>query len=257
MAAIQGLEGGTMKAKLLAASCLLALTTSHAYAFLVFDPANFGRNAITAMQTTQMVIQQMQAYQTQLQQFQVEAQNIKNFASFNWTDISQTLANLGSAIQTGQSLAYTMQSMDQSFRQIYPGYQSPQNYQQSYQNWSNTTLDTVRGALDSISLQASDFASEEQTIQSLRAVASSPTGQMQALQAGNMLSGEMLNQMEELRQLEMTQINSQNTYMAYQVQRDQANQSVQQDLVNGMDSTYPNYQNQNGFSNMPNFNGGN
>ena len=150
-----------------------------------------------------------------------------------------------------------MQNMDQSFRQIYPGYQSPQNYQQSYQNWSTTTLDTVRGVLDSISLQASDFTSEEQTIQALRAVASSPTGQMQALQAGNMLSGEMLNQMEELRQLEMTQINSQNTYMAYQVQRDQAQQSVQQDLVDGMDSTYPNYQNQNGFSNMPNFNGGN
>ncbi len=246
-----------MKAKLLMVLASLGFFANQASAMIVFDPANFGKNAMTAAQTTQMVIQQMQAYQTQLQQFQIEAQNIKNFTNFNWADISQTLASLGAAIQTGQAMAYNMQNMDSSFRAIYPGYQSPQNYQQSYENWSNTTLDTVRGALDSISLQASDFASEEQTIDALRGLAGNTPGQLQALQAGNMLSGEMVNQMEELRQLEMTQINSQNTYMAYQVQRDQANQSVQQDLVNGMDSAYPNYQNQNGFSNMPNFNGGN
>jgi P-type conjugative transfer protein TrbJ len=227
----------------------------NAEAFLVFDPANFGRNAVTALQTTQMVLQQVQAYQTQLQQYQLQLQNIKNFGSFTWQNMSQTLANLGSAIQTGQSLAYSMSNMDSAFKALYPGYQSPQNYQQSYQNWSTSTLDTVRGALDSISLQASDFASEEQTINALRGLANNPAGQLQAVQMGNMLAGEGVNQLEELRQLEMTQINSQNSYMAYQVQKDQAQQSESNDLINGMNSTYPQYQNQNGFGPMPNFNG--
>jgi hypothetical protein len=62
-----------------------------------------------------------------------------------------------------------------------------------------------------------------------------------------MLSGEMLNQMEELRQLEMTQVNSQNAYMAYGIQKDQADQANTSDLINKMQSTYPSYQNQNGL----------
>ena len=225
----------------------------NAEAMLVFDPINFGQNAVTALQTTQMVLQQVQSYQTQLQQYDLQLKNIKNFGSFTWQDMSQTLANLGSAIQTGQSLAYSMSNMDSAFKAMYPGYQSPQNYQQSYQNWSTSTLDTVRGALDSISLQASDFATEEQTINSLRGLANNPTGQLQAVQMGNMLAGEGVNQLEELRQLEMTQINSQNSYMAYQVQKDQAAQSEDNDLINGMNSTYPQYQNQNGFGPMQPF----
>ncbi len=245
-----------MKIKLLITAVCMGFFAAHASAMIVFDPANFGKNAETALQTTQMALNQVKSYQTQLEQFQIETQNVKNFASFNWVDISQTLANLGAAIQTGQSMAYTMQNMDQSFKQVYPGYQSPQNYQQAYANWSNTALDTVRGALDSISLQASDFASEEQTIDALRGIAGSPAGQMEALQSGNMLAGEMLNQIAELRQLEMTQVNSQNTFMAYQVQKDQADNHIQQDLVDRMSSQYPSYQNQNGFSKMPNFNGG-
>jgi len=105
-------------------------------------------------------------------------------------------------------------------------------------------------------MQAADFADEEQTIRTLRGLAGNPLGQMQAVQVGNMLSGEMLNQMQELRQLEMTQINSQNTYMAYKVQKDQATQATTSDLVNNMNSNYPPYQNQNGFNKTPTFNNG-
>lgn len=223
---------------------------------IVFDPGNFVKNSITALQTTQMVTQDIESYQTQLQQYQLEMQNITNFPSFTWENVSTTLANLANAIQTGQALGYSMQNMDAAFKQIYPGYTAPQNYQQSYQNWSTTTLDTIRGGLDSISLQASDFATEEKTIDALRGFAGSPKGQLQAVQVGNMLSGEMLNQMEELRQLEMTQVNSQNAYMAYRVQKDQADQANTSDLINKMESAYPPYQNQNGFGDMPTFNGG-
>lgn len=241
---------------LLGGSLTLSAYAGGGGGMIVFDPSNFVKNSITALQTTQMVTQEITSYQTQLQQYQLEMQNIANFPSFTWQNVSTTLANLANAIQTGQALGYSMQNMDAAFQQIYPGYQAPQNYQQSYQNWSNTTLDTIRGGLDSISMQASDFANEEQTIDTLRGLAASPTGQLQAVQVGNMLSGEMLNQMQELRQLQMTQINSQNTYMAYQVQQDQAGEASTSSLINGMSSSYPQYQNQNGFSNMPTFEGG-
>jgi len=249
------------KSKILISSLALIGVLPIAYAgggggMIVFDPTNFVKNSITALQTTQMVTQQIESYQTQLQQFQVEMQNIKNFPNFTWMNVSQTLANLANAIQTGQALGYSMQNMDAAFRRVYGGYQPQQNYQQSYQNWSNTTLDTIRGGLDSISMQAADFATEEQTINTLRGLANSPSGQMEAVQVGNMMSGEMLNQMQELRQLEMTQVNSQNTYMAYKVQKDQATQATTSDLVNNMNSNYPPYQNQNGFNKTPTFNNG-
>jgi len=145
---------------------------------IVFDPTNFTKNTITALQTTRMVTQQIQSYQTQLQQYQLEIQNIKNFPQFTWDNVANTLANLSNAIQTGQALGYSLQNMDAAFQKAYPGYHAQQNYQQSYQKWSNTTLDTVRGALDSISLQDSDFADEESTINTLRGLAHNPAGQL-------------------------------------------------------------------------------
>lgn len=248
--------------KKLASFLILSALIGSAYAgagggMIVFDPSNFAKNTITAMQTTQMVTQEIESYQTQLEQYQIEMNNIKNFPNFTWDNVSQTLANLSSAIQTGQALGYTMQNMDAAFQQVYPGYQPPQNYQQDYQNWSNTTLDTIRGGLDSISLQAQDFQNEESTINTLRGLAGNPQGQLQAVQVANMLSGDMLNQMQELRQLEMTQINSQNTYMAYQVQKDQADQASSSELINNMNSNYPQYNNSAGFNTMPTFQGGN
>ncbi len=54
---------------------------------------------------------------------------------------------------------------------------------------------------------------------------------MQAIQVGNMLAGEQVQQLAKLRQLMMTQINAQNVYMADLTNREAQRTATQQEWV--------------------------
>src|ERR1700727_361956 len=62
--------------------------------------------------------------------------------------VASDIANLRQIVNTGQALSYTMSNMDGAFKVRFPGYSSTTNYGQSYQQWSQTSLDTTLGALN-------------------------------------------------------------------------------------------------------------
>jgi len=63
--------------------------------------------------------------------------------------VASDIANLRQIVNTGQALSYTMSNMDGAFKVRFPGYSSTTNYGQSYQQWSQTSLDSTLGALKS------------------------------------------------------------------------------------------------------------
>src|SRR5438270_5846575 len=83
------------------------------------------------------------------------------------------------------------------------GYRPVTDWSREYDTWTRTTLDTLRGTLNSVRLHAGDFATEQGRIQALQAMSDSAEGRMQALQLGNMMAGEQLQQLVKLRQLVM------------------------------------------------------
>lgn len=221
---------------------------------IVYDPTNWIQNVSTAANTAQGVEKQVEALQTQAQQYQVELNNARTTKQYVWSDISNILANLSNTIQTGNAVAYSMADVDQKFQQAYPGYSPSQNYAQEYQQWSSTSMDTIRGVLDSTSMSFQNFQTQEQTVNTLRGLANNPTGQMQSIEAGTMIAGQTANELLTLQQLVMAQTNSQTAYQAYKVQTDQATQgSIDQALTNA-DDTFPKYNDADGFGPIPNFN---
>lgn len=56
---------------------MLAAQPAVAAGKIVFDPTNYGKNTLTAMQTAQSVALESQQYATQIKQFQVQLQNIQ------------------------------------------------------------------------------------------------------------------------------------------------------------------------------------
>ena len=219
---------------------------------IVFDPTNYSQSLLTAANTLNTAKNMATSVGYEYTSMQTELQNFANFnKQYKWADVSQTLQNLASAVSVGQSIAYSASNVNSAFQQAYPGYKPTQNFNQSYQNWSTTTLDTIRGVLDSTSMEFGDFGNEESTVATLRSLASNPQGQMQAIQAGSMIAGDMANQMIELRQIMMAQTNSQAAYQAYQVQNDQANQANWNNLMGNINTNYPSYNNGGGFGNIP------
>ena len=100
-------------------------------------------------------------------------------------------------------------------------------------------LDTLRGTLNSVRLHAKDFATQQGRIQTLQAMSDSAEGRMQALQLGNMMAGEQLQQLVKLRQLIMAQTNAQNVYMANQINREAQRAATQSEWVRNGNADAP------------------
>jgi len=182
---------------------------------------NFGQSISQVVRQTTMVINQAKQISNQLQQLK----SIEVFSEGEWSSAIGLLTELQSVVQQGQGISYALESISEVFKETYPGYEAPTDYTADYQNWSNTTLDTIKGTLMSVGLQSNEFATENATLTSLRSISDSAVGQTQAIQAGNMINNEMISQLQKLRQIQMSQIQSQGTYMAYQVNKEAAGEA--------------------------------
>jgi P-type conjugative transfer protein TrbJ len=139
--------------------------------------------------------------------------------------VASDIANLNQIVRTGQSLSYTMSNLDGNFRLRFPGYSSSTNYGQSYQTWSQTSLDSIRGALNAAGLQNSQFNSEQALLQTLQGQSQSAVGRMQAIEVGNQIAENQAEQLMKLRQLMMADMQSKASYQGALVQAEATKQA--------------------------------
>jgi P-type conjugative transfer protein TrbJ len=185
---------------------------------IVYDPANFGQNVLTAMRALQSNVNEAQQIQNQLQQIAMEARNLAALPQSVWSNIQADLNQLQQLAQSSGAISYALQNLSAQFHQIYPGYQAPADYQQQYQQWTNNSLERIGKALDAATQQSKQFEQESATTQSLADLSKAAEGQMQALQAGNMIALQMVNRLQELQHLQVLEMQAQNLYMAQQIQ---------------------------------------
>jgi len=210
---------------------LIAASSAWGYAMIVLDPTNLIQNTISAMKAIESVINEVQMIANQVRQIENLVQNTRGYAGVWEQEALPSLMRLGQIIEQEQAIAYAMAGMDRVFRDKYPGYRPITDWATAYDQWTRTTLDTLRGTLAAVRLHADDFADEQSRIQTLTALSDSAEGRMQAIQAGNMLAAEQIQQLAKLRQLMMAQINAQNVYMANQTNRDAQRAATQQQWI--------------------------
>jgi type IV secretion system protein TrbJ len=210
---------------------LIAASSAWGYAAIVLDPTNLIQNTISALKAIESVINEVQMIANQVKQIENLVQNTRSYAGVWDQEALPRLMRLGQIIEQEQAIAYAMAGMDRVFRDRYPGYKPITDWAAAYDQWTRTTLDTLRGSLAAVRLHADDFADEQRRIQTLTALSDSAEGRMQAIQAGNMLAAEQIQQLAKLRQLMMAQINAQNVYMANQTNRDAQRVATQQEWI--------------------------
>lgn len=197
----------------------------------VIDGTNLSQNILTAARSLQSNINQAQQIAYQLQMYKNMLQNTEALPQQVWADASATLNQLANVVQTGQSLSYSAANMSVQFKSMFPGYKTSTNYGASYQQWSQSALDSMRGALNAAGVQNANYANEEQTIAGLRVAASGAVGQKAAVDAGNQIAMAQVSQLQELRQLLMAQMQSQTAYQAQQVQSQAASEANEQQAM--------------------------
>jgi P-type conjugative transfer protein TrbJ len=139
--------------------------------------------------------------------------------------VASDITNLRQIVNTGEALSYTMSNLDSTFRVRFPGYASSTNYGQSYQTWSQTSLDSTLGALKAAGLQDSQFDSDEALLATLQNQSQSSVGRMQALEVGNQIAENQAEQLMKLRQLMMADMQSKASYQGSLVQAEATKQA--------------------------------
>jgi type IV secretion system protein TrbJ len=199
-----------------------ALAVPSAAVVPVFDPANFAKSTLIELHTLQETINQATQIANQLQQIAYEVQNLQNIPRGVWGTVRSDLSALTSVAKVGTSISYADANLGSEFASMYPGYVAPSDYTKAYQQWSSNALGGMRGALAVAGVQNTQLATEDGVLANLQALSDASAGHMQALQVGNMIAVEQVQQLQKLRELQMAQLQGEFGYMATQQQNDLA-----------------------------------
>jgi P-type conjugative transfer protein TrbJ len=185
---------------------------------------------------------QAQQLKAQLNQYQNMVMNTKGVSNQLWGNALGDLQKVNSIIQQSRALAYSAKNLDTQFAQRYQGYNGyvagRTNSTNKYNQWSQEGHDNALYALKAAGAQNVSLQDENALMAQIQSMAGSATGRMQALQLGNMMASQNIQQIQKLRQLVMTQIQMEANY--YQMQQDKADamQAEHQRFINNA-STVP------------------
>lgn len=152
----------------------------------------------------------------QLEDMLIQAKLLK---TQNFGDVMNQLVQLRRLVNEDFAISYANRHINELFQETYPGYVVERRFSEDYEEWTRSSLDTIRGTLRAAGLQDQDYESEEGFIQWLEGVAANPLGRNQAIQAGIQVSGHQIRQIQKLRQLMMAQTQAQAAYFASQEQK--------------------------------------
>ncbi len=160
-------------------------------------------------QLVMQYIRQGEQLKEAILQYEDMLRNVKNLPSQTFGPIIADINQLAAIVQGGMALAYSMAGLDSEFRRRYPGYAaSTGTYFTNYRTWAQTSLDTTLGALRAAGLQGQQLQSEQAVLSTLRSMAQSSDGRMQALQVLGDIAEQQVQQMMKLRQLMLADLQS-------------------------------------------------
>lgn len=202
-----------MKKILLAISLAFAVSNGSAFADTVYC-VNCTNEVTEMMRQAQNFAEYTAQTSNMIKQLEVmRAQAARLSADTPFSQTSTLLKGIMDVVNQGQALGYNIGEITKKFEMQYPGVKVKGSYFDEYSKWSETTADSIKSALMAAGLQMANFETESATADTLRTMNKSATGQMQAIQIGNAVSSEMLDEMRKLRQLNTSQMQAHNAYL--------------------------------------------
>ncbi|KAF4559320.1 P-type conjugative transfer protein TrbJ [Pseudomonas sp. CES] len=208
-----------------------------AYAIYCSNCSTFYQQIFEYAEAVNTALNTAEQLQTQMQQYQSMITQGTGLPDSMFGSIAADLKNVMNVYDRSQALGRQIQNIDSQFNTAFPGFNSYLNQaansaesptQDRYQTWSEQGRDNVKAALEAANLNTSTFESEGEQLDRLMTRSQSAVGRMQALQAGNEIASQNVQQLQKLRDLVATQINMQGNYLAQQGDRTAASEAREQ-----------------------------
>ncbi|BAQ82812.1 P-type conjugative transfer protein TrbJ [Pseudomonas sp. St29] len=207
-----------------------------AYAIYCSNCSTFYQQIFEYAEAVNTALNTAEQLQTQVQQYQSMITQGTGLPDSMFGSIAADLKNVMNIYDRSQALGRQIQDMDSQFNTAFPGFNSYLNQaansaespaQDRYQTWSEQGRDNVKAALEAANLNTSTFESEGEQLDRMMTRSQSAVGRMQALQAGNEIASQNVQQLQKLRDLVATQINMQGNYLAQQGDRTAASEATE------------------------------
>ena len=148
--------------------------------------------------------------------------NLAKWMSVDWdTFAAEQFMRILEEMTRGEAIGIYVSEVDDMFANKYKGWEVYKDevyntgmFMDKYAEWSVINRDTVKAALKTIGIQASEVTSEKDLMLKLKQKSSTAEGNMQVLQVSNELSSVGVGQMQKMRQLLMTQTQMQAAFYA-------------------------------------------
>jgi len=215
----------------------LYMAPAPAYAIYCSNCSTFYQQMFEYAEAVNTALNTAEQLSTQIQQYQNMVTQGTGLPHSMFGSIAADLKSVVNIYNRSQALGRQIQNMDAQFNTAFPGFESYLNQaansaevpaRDRYQKWSEQGRDNVRTALEAANLNTSTFESEDAQLDRMVARSQSAVGRMQAIQAGNEIASQNVQQLQKLRDLVATQINMQGNYMAQQGDRRAASEAAEQ-----------------------------
>ena len=215
----------------------LYMAPAPAYAIYCSNCSTFYQQMYEYAEAVNTQLNTAQQLQTQIQQYQNLVTQGLSLPNSMFGSIAADLQSVVNIYTKSQALGRQIQNMDSQFNTQFPGFESYLNQaansaavpaRDRYQKWSEQGRDNVKTAMEAANLNTGTFESEDAQLARMVSRSQSAAGRMQAIQAGNEIASQNVQQLQKLRDLVATQINMQGNYMAQQGDRTAASEAAEQ-----------------------------
>ena len=216
---------------------VLYMTPAPAYAIYCSNCSTFYQQMFEYAEQVNTALNTAEQLQTQIQQYQNMVTQGTGLPDSMFGSIAADLKSVVNIYNRSQALGRQIQNMDSQFNTAFPDFDSYLNQaanstevpaQDRYQKWSQQGRDNVKTAMEAANLNTSTFEPEDAQLARMVARSQSAVGRMQAIQAGNEIASQNVQQLQKLRDLMATQINMQGNYMAQQGDRQAVSEATEQ-----------------------------
>jgi type IV secretion system protein TrbJ len=173
---------------------------------------NFGVLSAKYAKQVQSYITQISQFQNEVQQYMNMIKNTVNLPNELWHDFAGQVSQVATIYKKVRGITDTLMNADDELKQIYKNYDfyriknmGVKDYFLQYGNWNKTNSVMYERMMSMLGAQASGIEDEQHIVEKLLKANKGDTGQKQALQIGNELTGMMIQQLQQLRQLIMGQ----------------------------------------------------
>ena len=220
-------------------------------------PGVFGQIPVTDVgNLTQNILQAIRALEQirqQIEQLETMYQNLQRIDHPSWRDLRILVAHLNELARQGEALAYSLEDLFALYREKFPGAvpMVEPAFEEVFEDWTATTLDTLAATLDSISAQSRQYVSTQEQLLELQGLANGAEGNLEALNVSNMIQGHVAQEVAKLNQVLAAGVNAQNVYWGYQLALDANREATQRWVIDNAEQPFPTYTGGEGSTGVP------